>query len=451
MKEPGAAVAGGTCNIDGLFRVRVTAPAAASAAARIAALLAAARRERAPVERLADRLAAVLVPAVVFVAAAAALVWTRRAGLEHGVLVALAVLVVACPCALGIATPIAIWTGLATAARRGVIIRTAAMLERTADIDHVLFDKTGTLTDRTPRLTAIEPAGQAVSAEQLLATAAALEMGISHPLARAILDAWEGQETSAQHLEATGIRAIPGRGVYGEINGEQVAVGTAGFGVEAVSTATCTTADRVSAPPSSSGNGSVVTVSANGQLLGVLRFEETPRVDAAAAISTLRRLGKRINMLSGDRAANAVVPALIADVEAATGLLPEDKVLRIRAARRERSSSRCAVAMVGDGINDAPALAAADVGIAVGSATDLARINADVAVVSDDLERIPWLIEYAGRVTRIVRQNLFWACAYNAVAVGAAAAGALNPLIASLAMLASSVAVVANARRLRHG
>jgi P-type E1-E2 ATPase len=185
------------------------------------------------------------------------------------------------------------------------------------------------------------------------------------------------------------------------------------------------------------------------QLLGALRFAEVPRPEAATALEELRRAGARIGLVSGDTQAAAVVPALFTAGEAALGLLPEDKVAYIRRARLPQAGG--AVAMVGDGVNDAPALAAADLGIAVGSATDLARMTADVAIVGDDLRRVPWLVVYARRVRTVIRQNLFWAFAYNAGAVFAAAAGVLNPLIASLAMLGSSIVVVANARRLRVG
>ena len=203
LKEPGSAVASGTCSIDGLFHVRVTARAADSAAARIAALLAAARRERAPAERLADRVAGVLVPLVIVIAIGAAALWTWRAGFDNGLLVGLAVLVVACPCGLGIATPVAVWTGLVTAARHGVIVRSAPVLERAADVDRVLFDKTGTLTGRTPQLEAIEiDDGVALTPDELLARAAALEAGLNHPLAAAIARAWE---------RATGARPVRDR------------------------------------------------------------------------------------------------------------------------------------------------------------------------------------------------------------------------------------------------
>jgi heavy metal translocating P-type ATPase len=440
LKEPGSAVASGTCSVDGLFSVRVTARAADSTAARIAALLVAARHERAPAERLADQVASVLVPTVIVIAVAAAAFWTWRVGFDAGLLVGLAVLVVACPCGLGIATPVAVWTGLVTAARHGVIVRSAPALERAAQIERVLFDKTGTLTERIPRLVKIEAAQAGrLSNEDILARAAALEVGLSHPLAIAIAAAWKAGHHPVLQATATGVRVLPGRGVRGVVDGEPLAAGSARFAAEELGSATgrCDLDE----------DGLVVMLWRPGQLLGAMRFAEAPRAEAAAALSALHRADVRCGLISGDASATAVVPGLIAAADAALGLLPEDKVDYLCRARRAHGSG--ALAMVGDGVNDAPALAAADLGIAVGSATDLARMTADVAIVSDDLRSVPWLLQYARRVRSVMRQNLLWAFAYNAGAVAAAAAGMLNPLIASLAMLGSSIAVVANARRLR--
>ena len=450
LKEPGSAVASGTCSVDGLFCVRVTARAADSAAARIAALLAAARHQRAPAERLADRVASILVPGVIVIALAATAFWTVHTGFDTGLLVGLAVLVVACPCGLGIATPVAVWTGLLTAARHGVIVRSAPALERAAQIDRVLFDKTGTLTQRTPQLIAAEPArASTLSAHDILARAAALEAGLNHPLATAIAAAWQHESDADRRGgscarpallgTATAVQVLPGRGVRGAVGGDALTAGSVRFATEDL----CDVALQSYAEM----EGLVVLLWRPHQLLGALRFAEAPRPDAAAALEELRRAGVHSGLLSGDARADAIVPGLVAAQDAALGLLPEDKVAYLRRARPLHAGG--AVAMVGDGANDAPALAAADFGIAVGSATDLARMAADVAVVSDDLRSVPWLIQHARRVRRVVRQNLLWAFAYNAGAVIAAAAGMLNPLIASLAMLGSSIAVVANARRLR--
>jgi cation transport ATPase len=232
-KEPGREVAGGTCSVDGLFRVRVTTPAGASAAARIARLAEAARRERSAAQRTADRVAAWLVPVVLATAIGAGVWWTATAGIDRGLLVALAVLVVACPCGLGIATPVAVWTGLAAAARRGVIVRSAPVLERAASVDHVVFDKTGTLTERIPRVVAIEPVA-GVSAESVLARAAAVEAGLGHPIALGIEMA--AAERAVPRLAANDVRAMPGRGVFGHVGGERVTVGSRRLAAEELGT-----------------------------------------------------------------------------------------------------------------------------------------------------------------------------------------------------------------------
>ena len=431
VKHVGSSVAGGTCSVDGVFEVRVSARAAESATARITALLAAARRERAPSERFADRVAAVLVPFVVVTALAAGTYWYLHSGIEQAILVALAVLVVACPCGLGIATPVAVWTGLATAARRGVIVRTAPVFERLATVKRVLFDKTGTLTERTPQLRRVVAFAES-KADDVLALAAAVERGLLHPIAQAIVCA--AQERRIEVPEAVDVQVVPGRGARGIVGGRAIAVGNHSFVADALG-------------PVSSHNesvGPVAYVWHGDTLLGVIELAEAPRPESAAAVADTRKLRMSVGVLSGDNRGDALVPQLFAAHEAVFGLSPQDKVARLRAQRDG------ATAMVGDGINDAPALAAADVGIAVGGATDLARMTADVTIISDDLRRVPWLLAYSKRVAAVIRQNLFWAFAYNAAAVIAAAAGLLNPLIASLAMLGSSLAVVANARRLRN-
>ena len=430
LKEPGKPVAGGTCSVDGVFRVRITRQVQNGTAARIADLLHGALRERAPWQRIADGAAHWLVPAVVLIAALAAVFWMRVEGMERGLLVGLAVLVVACPCGLGIATPVAAWTGLTAAARRGVVVRSAAALERAAEVRAIVFDKTGTLTTRAPSLTAIEPVA-GVDRAHVLARAAALASELQHPLAAAIVAAAEGAPPSCT---VTAVRTFPGLGARGLVDDAPVAIGSARFVASVLG----------SAPPAGDDVGPSVHVVEGSRVIGVLRFAERPRPEAAGALAALRRLGVRVLLATGDRQASAVVPALVEPADAALGLLPDQKMARVRALRARSGP----IAMVGDGVNDAPALASADLGIAVAGATDLTRINADVAILSDDLGRVAWLVAHARRTSRVARQNIAWAFAYNAVAVALAAAGRLGPLTAAVAMLASSLAVIANARRL---
>jgi Cu+-exporting ATPase len=322
--------------------------------------------------------------------------------------------------------------GLAAAVRRGVVVRSAAALERTAAVRGVVFDKTGTLTTPELRLVACEPApAGGLDADALLARAAALEDGLRHPVARAIVAAAQARGLAVPRVTDVGV--VPGLGVRGVVAGRPLAVGSARFAAGELGCAPETLA---------AAGGAVVVVEA-GRIAGTLRLAEETRASAAPALAALRRLGIRPRLLSGDASAETVVPTLVEPADAALGLLPPDKVAHVRAL-----AAVAPVAMVGDGINDAPALAAADVGIAVGQATDLARLTADVVLLGGDLRHVPWLLLHARRVVRVARQNLAWAFGYNAVAVALAAAGALNPLVASLAMIGSSLAVVANARRL---
>jgi len=429
-KVAGDRVAGGSCSVDGTFRVRVDATTAQSTTARIQALVDAALRERTRAERIADRVATALVPVVLVVAAGAGIWWARAEGPDRGLLVALAVLVVACPCGLGLATPLAIWTGLVASARRGVIVRSASVLERVGSLRTMLFDKTGTLTAGVPRVSRVDPCAD-LSADEVLSLAAALEAGLGHPVARGIVT--EAQRRHLQWPSVAQLDVVPGRGVRGVVDGAMVAVGSPAWiaphdGAEAV--------DRHR-------EGTGVAVARNGGIAGMVWLEETVVPGTSEAIAGLRRLGLSVGLLSGDVRA-AVLDRVFVPAEILVGMRPEDKVACVRAARR-----RAPVGMVGDGFNDAPALAAADVGIAIGDATDLTRVTADVIIVRGGVGQVSWLVGHARQVVRVARQNLAWAFGYNAIAVGLAAMGRLNPLVAALAMLASSLAVVANARRLR--
>jgi Cu2+-exporting ATPase len=422
LRRRGDAVAGGATSTDGTFRVRVTALASASATARIAGLVDAALAARTHVERVADRTAAVLTPLVVAIALGAGAWWATTDGADRGIMVALAVLAVACPCGLGLATPLAMWTGVAAAARRGVVVRGAPVLERLADVRTVLFDKTGTLTAGEPRLVRVEPAALA---PQLLALGAGLEAGLSHPIARGLVRA--AAAAGIRPARVADVVVVPGHGVRGTSGGAAVAIGAPQWIAAA------------GAPP---GDGLPVAIAREGKPIGILWFEEAVRDGAAEAIAALRELGLAVGLASGDTRAPAV-RRLFAPDELALGLDPGAKVERVRDARAHGGT-----AMVGDGFNDAPALAAADVGVAVGEAADLTRTTADVVVRRDGVAVLPWMVTHARRVVRTARRGVAWAFVYNAVAVALAATGRLTPVVATLAMLASSLAVVANARRL---
>jgi len=442
LKRPSSLVSGGTCSLDGRFEVAVERAASDSATARIAGLLAEASRRPSPVERATERVARFFLPATLLIAAATALWWGVDRGIDDAVLRGLSVLVVACPCALGLATPLAMWLGLGAAASRGIVVRSAEALEHAAAVDAVYFDKTGTLTSSTPRLVACLPSeGSGLTASELLAHAALLEQGLNHPLARAIekgaLANLEVASTIAGR-RAEDLRILPGRGVVGEIEGTTVTLGSPEFAAQSFPGQIAPTMTH----------GAVYLWTARG-ILGEIRFAEEIRPSAAILIDRLRRRRFPLRVLSGDRRADAISPQLVSRDEVELGLSADDKLEAVRAASRQRRHSGGALAMVGDGLNDAPALAAADLGIAFGAPSDLTRLNADAVVLADDLMRIDWLLDHAHRLRRVIRQNLVWAFGYNTIALVAAAAGWLTPMIASILMLLSSSFVIANSRKLR--
>ncbi len=430
-KEPGSRCSSGSFSLDGVFVVRVERPPDQSAAARIARLLAEAQQARAPVQLLADRIAAAFVPAVIALALGVLAYWSAEQGFEQGLLVSLSVLVISCPCALGIATPMAMWVGLGRAARRGVLVRSGEAMELLARVGQVCFDKTGTLS--TGQLQYLRSVG---AGEEELGWICRLASQSPHPigsgLRRAVVPA---------DLPLEGFRLHPGLGVEGQVGGRVLWVGNRRL-MQRAGMAAVEEWDHHQA------EGEVMALAAwEGRVRAALFFREQLRPEAAAVVQALRAQGAAVQVLTGDsKALPQNLQALFPGVLFRTGLLPEDKVEAVSQARR-----RGVVAMVGDGINDAPALAAADVGIAVGTGADLTREAAAVNILGCELDRIPWLLAYARRVRRVVWGNLFWAFFYNLLAVGLAVSGRLNPLVAALAMVLSSLFVIGNSRRLRKG
>ncbi len=427
LRSPGSAIAGGTCSVDGCFEVRVERPATLSAAARIEGLLESARRTSSPMERMADGYARVFLPLTVIIAAVSCVWHAFNQSIDAGILAGLSVLVVACPCALGIATPVALWFGVVAAARRGIILRDASVLERGNRVDRVFFDKTGTLSERTPRLVGCELSPDCPwSAAELLERVAALERGQRHPIARAMVAVVAGERLGG--IRVSEVVVEPGRGIRGRVDGVPLFAGSGGR-------------------REGDAAGEVV-VRSDGRLLGVLRFCEDLRQDASAAFVELRDdLAVAVGVLSGDSSAESLADVAADDLVVEVGLSPDEKLEHVRAASVAARKCGAAVAFVGDGVNDAPALAAAEVGVAFGDPADLPRSAADALCLNDQLRSIPWLLRHSRRVVRIVRQNLMVAFGYNLVAVGLAASGRLDPLVASVAMLGSSLLVVANARR----
>ncbi len=437
-KQPGSRVVGGSLNGEALLLVQAAAVGAEGQLARMVRLVEDAQAAKPPVQRLVDRVSAVFVPVVVGLAALTFLGWwLGGAGLEAAGVNAVAVLVIACPCALGLATPAAIMAGTGVAAQHGILIRDAAALEHAQAIRTVVFDKTGTLTEGRPALVAADPA-QDVPRAELLRMAAALQAGSEHPLARAI----QAEAAGLEIPPATGIRALPGRGLEGTAAGRALLLGSRRL-MDQAGVDTAALAGQAAALEAQ--GRTVSFLAADGRLLGLLGFGDAVKHGAAEAVAALRARGLRVVLLTGDNqgAADAVARVLgIDEVEAYA--LPEDKVDRIVALRRHGP-----VAMVGDGVNDAPALAAADLGLAMATGTDVAAAAAGITLMRGDLALVPAALDIAGRTYRRIRQGLFWAFAYNMVGIPLAAAGLLSPVVAGAAMAFSSVGVVGSALLLR--
>jgi Cu+-exporting ATPase len=435
-KRPGDKAATGTVVLDGRLVLRTTAVGADTTLARVAALVAAAQASRAPVQKLVDRVSAVFVPVVIAIAAATLLGWLLAgAGFEAALLNAVAVLVIACPCALGLATPAAIMAGTGAAARAGILVRDAEAIERAQRITLVAFDKTGTLTEGRPRLAGLH-AAEGIDPAAALAQAASLQAGSEHPLARAVLAAFGATPDAAE-----GFRALPGRGVEGSVAGTRLALGSPRLLAESGADPGPLAATAGAEAAQGRSIAWLIDPTA-ARVLALLSFEDAPKPGAAAAIAALKRLGVEVAMLSGDNRAAAGEAASrlgIGRVEAE--VLPQDKAAHVAAWRREGHR----IAMVGDGVNDAPALAAADLGIAMGTGTDVAIAAAGVTLMRGDPGLVPAALDITRRTYRKLKENLSWAFGYNLLGIPLAAAGLLSPPVAGAAMALSSVSVVANA------
>ena len=466
-KAPGAAVYGATLNRTGYFRFRVTGVGRDTALAQIIRLVEEAQGSRAPIQRLADRVASVFVPSVGAIAIAAFLFWLvlgPAPALTYAVLTLVAVLIIACPCALGLATPTAIIVGTGKGAERGVLIRSAQALETTHRVDTVVLDKTGTLTEGRPVVTDVVPAVNGESESRLLLLAASVEHGSEHPLAVAIVEEAESRGTELHAV--TGFEALPGQGVTGQVDGRTVLLGSPALIADQSTelTGLSETLDRLSRE-----GKTPVVVAEEGIVLGAIGLADSPKADSRESVARLREMGLEVVMLTGDNRETArhVANNLGIDrVEAET--LPQDKV---EVVRRLQSEGRV-VAMVGDGINDAPALVQADVGLAMGAGADVAMESADITLMGNDVGSVITALRLSRQTMRAIKQNLFWAFFYNVMLIPVAAGvlypafaalggvpvglqfffgdqGFLNPVLAALAMAFSSVTVVSNSLRLR--
>jgi len=451
-KSPGDGVIGGTVNQTGSLVVRADKVGRDTMLSRIVAMVAEAQRSRAPIQRLADRVAGVFVPVVIGVAVVAFLVWALVGPdprLAHALIVAVAVLIIACPCALGLATPMSIMVGVGRGARMGVLIKNAEALERMEKVDTLVVDKTGTLTEGRPAVTQIVPLGdQRWDADELLRLAAGVERASEHPLAQAILNA--AAESGLQVPEVTDFDAPIGRGAIGVVEGRRVILGSASFLTErdVMTSASHEQADQLRAD-----GATVIFVAVDGSLRGIIAIADPVKESTPEALRLLGEAGIEVVMLTGDNAvtAKAVAKRLgITRVEAE--VLPDHKADIVNRLRSEGK----VVAMAGDGVNDAPALAAADVGLAMSSGTDVAIESAGVTLLRGDLRGILRARGLSQMTMANIRQNLLFAFAYNVAGIPIAAGVLypvfgllLSPIIAAAAMALSSVSVISNALRLR--
>ena len=448
-KVPGDAVTSATVTSSGYLELRATRVGGDTTLSQIIRLMEEAASSKAPLSRLADRISGIFVPAVMAISLTAALLWAFVGGMDvrFCLSIAIAVLVISCPCALGLATPVAIMVGTGQAAQQGILIKSAESLELLHKVQTVVLDKTGTVTMGQPRVTDILCA-PGVTEEELLCVAASAEKPSEHPLAHAIVE-----ESQARHIPlcpVSGFRSVPGGGIQATLSGEAVLAGNAGYLAQnGVSLA----AMEADAHRLAEDGKTPLFFAESGRLLGCVAVADVVKPDSAKAIAALRRMGRRVVLLTGDnqRTANAIARQIGVD-QVIAQVLPQDKAKCV--AQLQQQGQR--VAMVGDGVNDAPALAQADVGLAIGAGTDIAIESADVVLMKSSLLDIPAAMDLSRAVLRNIKQNLFWAFFYNSIGIPVAAGVlypalhlTLNPMLAAAAMSLSSVCVVSNALRLR--
>ncbi|WP_367306079.1 heavy metal translocating P-type ATPase [Alicyclobacillus acidocaldarius] len=442
-KQPGDPVVGASINQTSAFVMRVTKVGRDTALAQVIRLVDQAQGSKAPVQRLADTISGIFVPIVLGVAVLTLLIWGALGHWSHGLLAAVAVLVIACPCSLGLATPTAIMVGTGLGAESGILIKGGEHLELAHRVNTVIFDKTGTLTAGKPVVTDVWTT-EGVGRDELLAAAAALEAQSEHPLGRAVVAF--AKDHGVEIPMASEVQAVPGHGIQGTVNGARVWIGNrTWFGGQGLAIP-----GDVLAAFERAGK-TVVLVAQDDRLLGAIAIADTLKPDAPGTVKQLQEMGIEVWMITGDEARTAQAIAQQAGItNVMAGVLPADKAAKVEALRKEGR----VVAMVGDGINDAPALAAADIGIAMGTGTDVALEAADIALMHGQTHGVVDALRLSKATMRKIRQNLFWAFFYNVLGIPLAALGILSPVIAGAAMALSSVSVVSNSlllRRLRLG
>ncbi|MGL4860748.1 MAG: heavy metal translocating P-type ATPase [Enterobacteriaceae bacterium] len=443
-KAPGAVVTGGSVNGEGLLLVQTTAVGAESRLSQIIRLVESAQAKKAPIQRIVDRVSTVFVPLIIVLALGTLLFWGLTTGdWQTGILNAVAVLVIACPCALGLATPTAIMVGTGMAAQHGILIKDAEALERAHGLKAIAFDKTGTLTEGKPQLVALEVA-EGHDAAEILSLAAALQSGSEHPLAKAVLN--KAQQEAISWPEVTDMRTLPGSGITANLQQRSLILGSSRWVASQVSDFAHWQQKGEQLEQEGYSVSWLAETTNGGTVMALLGFSDILKAEAKPAVAQLHALGIKTIMLTGDNPGSAqrVAQQLGLD-EVRAGILPAGKADEV-----SRLQNRYGlVGMVGDGINDAPALAAADVGIAMSSGTDVAMNTAGITLMRGNPALVADAIDISRRTYYKIRQNLFWAFFYNVVGIPLAASGLLSPMLAGAAMALSSVSVVSNALLLR--
>lgn len=439
----GDGVKAGTLNLDGSFEVITTAVGDSTTAGQIGRLLHEALWARSPLERLVDKLSAWMTVIAILLAATAFLIWNYLSGVETGLLVALSVLLIACPCALGLATPLTLWLSLGRAAESGAILRSTSALERLAKVDKIFFDKTGTLSQLPMRVQEIYMESASLLAAgasslnpkyEFLQIVASIEHQSEHPLAKAIVE--YAKENGVEFTTPKPFKALPALGVKAKLNGKQISIGSARL----MSAEGLEISEEISKQVDVWKVAGLAVVHAgwDGQVRGILGLGETVRAEAKDVVSELQSRGLKLGVLTGDDSSAGKRWQKSLGIPVNAALSPDEKMAHLA----ENA------AMVGDGINDGPALAAATVGLAMNNGTDVARTAADIVLMRDDLKVIPWLVDLSRESMKRVKQNLGWAVIYNVIGVGLAMAGLLQPIFSAFAMIASSIFVTTNAMRM---
>ncbi|MFZ3069924.1 MAG: heavy metal translocating P-type ATPase [Anaerolineaceae bacterium] len=449
-KTPGLPVYGATLNKNGRLAFEATKIGRDTVLSQIIQLVENAQASKAPIQNLADKISAIFVPIVIAISAVTFLTWyflvplpadSQVTLLARALINMVAVLVIACPCAMGLATPTAVMVGTGRGAEMGILVKSSGSLEIAGQVDTVVLDKTGTLTRGQPEVTDIVVLGGGLSEDELLTLAASAETGSEHPLGEAIQAA--AQKRNLALKETSRFKASSGKGMSAEVEGRSIAIGNqrflSGLGVETVAAS-----ENISRLESEA--KTVVLAAIDGQLVGLFAIMDTLKENSSQVVQQLHDLGLKVAMLTGDNAQTAQAIAEKAGIDQVfANLLPADKTSQIQALQAAGHK----VAMVGDGINDAPALTQADVGIAIGTGTDVAIASAPIVSISGDLTAVPLAIRLSRKTLKTIRQNLFWAFFYNVILIPAAAAGLLNPMLAAGAMSFSSIFVVTNSLRLK--